>query len=136
MHRVIKFNTAYGIINKEIKQFLLIISKLAKLTYPIMVAQLLYTIYTLHSHPTDMAISGQEYPAPDGGYGYMVLFSSTMVAFLNDGVGNSFGIMMPHLLEDLKAGVAVTSVAPGLRMAMFMFTGGCCCCYCCCCCCF
>ncbi|KAK3763764.1 hypothetical protein RRG08_065728 [Elysia crispata] len=67
----------------------------------------------------------QQYPSPDGGYGYMVALSSSMITFLNDGVGNSFGILLPHLLEDLQASVTLASIAPGLRMAMFMFIGGC-----------
>ncbi|GFR83707.1 monocarboxylate transporter 12-like [Elysia marginata] len=63
-----------------------------------------------------------QYPPLDGGYGYVVVLSSTLVAFLNDGVGNSFGILMPHLLDDVSSNVAITSIAPGLRMAMFLFT--------------
>ena len=36
---------------------------------------------------------------PDGGYGWIIVFSSFMVSFLVDGVCYTFGIFFPHFLD-------------------------------------
>jgi hypothetical protein len=40
---------------------------------------------------------------PDGGWGWIVVFSGFLCVFMIDGVGYSFGILLPYLMEDFEA---------------------------------
>jgi hypothetical protein len=39
---------------------------------------------------------------PDGGWGWIVVFSGFLCVFMIDGVGYSFGILLPYLMEDFE----------------------------------
>lgn len=60
--------------------------------------------------------------APDGGWGWMVVFAVFMVNFLIDGCAGSFGILYPELLQEYNASPATTSMAGSLIVAVYLFS--------------
>lgn len=68
---------------------------------------------------TEMAADQQ---APDGGWGWMIVFAVFVGNFLIDGCAGSFGILYPELLEEFDASPAMTSMAGSLIVAVYLFS--------------
>lgn len=60
--------------------------------------------------------------APDGGWGWMIVFAVFVGNFLIDGCAGSFGILYPELLEEFDASPAMTSMAGSLIVAVYLFS--------------
>ncbi|XP_074599114.1 monocarboxylate transporter 1 [Brevipalpus obovatus] len=56
--------------------------------------------------------------APDGGYGWVIVFSSFMIHFLADGVTYTFGIFYVELLKNFSAGKGITAWVPSMMTGM------------------
>ncbi|KAH9519547.1 hypothetical protein Btru_002989 [Bulinus truncatus] len=61
----------------------------------------------------------------DGGYGWVIVTASFFNAFIIDGIGSSFGLLLPHMKEKFHASDFVMSFASSLFMAFLIM--GCAC---------
>ncbi|XP_076443067.1 uncharacterized protein LOC143281699 [Babylonia areolata] len=61
--------------------------------------------------------------APDGGWGWLVTVAGFLVAFIQDGIVTSFGLMLPELMDTFGTGVSLTSLPPGILVATFLLSG-------------
>lgn len=60
---------------------------------------------------------------PDGGWGWVVVFSSLMVSLITDGIGFSFGLLYVKFLEEFEASNAETSIIGSVFMSVPLLTG-------------
>lgn len=58
---------------------------------------------------------------PDGGWGWIVVFSAFLCVFMIDGVGYSFGILLPYLMEDFEALPSTTSLGGSIQSGALYF---------------
>ncbi|KAK7103911.1 uncharacterized protein [Littorina saxatilis] len=80
--------------------------------------------FDVHTQTDDVSTATDDSVlAPDGGWGWVVTFSSFMVAFIVDGMVTSFGLLLPELLTTYDAGMSLTSFAPAVIVAMFLLSG-------------
>ena len=63
------------------------------------------------------------YRPPDGGWGWMVVFSSFMCVFTMDGIANTFGILRPALIEHFDSDDATISWVGSLLCGLYMLSG-------------
>ena len=63
--------------------------------------------------------------APDGGYGWVVLFASFLVNFLVDGVGCSVGIFILEFLNEFEESKSKTAWIASVLNGMYLFIGMC-----------
>ena len=61
--------------------------------------------------------------APDGGWGWMVVFAGFMVHFLLDGINYTFGILLPSLVEDFDSEPGTVVWAGSLLVGVNMLSG-------------
>ena len=65
--------------------------------------------------------------APDGGYGWVIVFLGFMVSVLADGVNYSFGLFYTVYIMEFQANGAdvawVGSIASGIYVGIMMLTG-------------
>lgn len=62
-------------------------------------------------------------PAPDGGWGWMVVFASFMIHLIADGVTYTFGIFYFELLQYFSSGKALTAWVPSIMTGMTFAIG-------------
>ncbi|XP_060518855.1 monocarboxylate transporter 12 [Cylas formicarius] len=62
-------------------------------------------------------------PAPDGGWGWMVVFGSFMIHVITDGVTYSFGIFYYEFLEYFKEGKSLTSWILSILVGVTLCSG-------------
>ncbi|XP_056642871.1 monocarboxylate transporter 12-like [Diorhabda sublineata] len=60
---------------------------------------------------------------PDGGWGWIVVFSSLLVSMIADGVSLSFGLLFPEFLIEFKASSSDTSWIGSLFLAVPLISG-------------
>ena len=60
---------------------------------------------------------------PDGGWGWVVVFSSFICLCVLDGAAYTFGVFLDPLIEEMKEGRGQTSLAGSLLVSTYMFTG-------------
>lgn len=60
---------------------------------------------------------------PDGGYGWVIVFASFMCNMVVDGVGYSFGILLPELLKEYNASKGKTALVGALLPGTTMLVG-------------
>lgn len=72
---------------------------------------------------TDTIDSDKIVAAPDGGWGWVVVFAAFMCAFVIDGVTNSFGVFYVEFLDYFQADKAVTALAGSLVCGCFLTFG-------------
>ncbi|XP_030763164.1 monocarboxylate transporter 14-like isoform X2 [Sitophilus oryzae] len=60
---------------------------------------------------------------PDGGWGWVVVFASTVLSMIADGVAFSFGLLYVEFLEEFGASNSATSWIGSLFMAVPLLTG-------------
>lgn len=58
---------------------------------------------------------------PDGGWGWIVVFSGFLCVFMIDGVGYSFGILLPYLMEDFEALPSTMSLGGSIQSGALYF---------------
>ena len=61
--------------------------------------------------------------APDGGWGWLVVFAGFMVHFLLDGINYTFGILLPSLVEDFHSEPGTVVWAGSLLVGVNMLSG-------------
>ena len=62
--------------------------------------------------------------APDGGWGWVVVFSSFFISFIVDGIGYSFGIIKPELDEHFHgSSKSTTAWAGSLLTGVYLIVG-------------
>lgn len=61
--------------------------------------------------------------APDGGYGWVVVFASFMCNFTVDGICYTFGLFMPYFMAEFHSGKAITALAGSLLSGCYMTAG-------------
>ena len=61
--------------------------------------------------------------APDGGYGWIVVFASFMCNFTVDGICYTFGLFLPYFMAEFNSGKAVTALAGSLLSGCYMTAG-------------
>ncbi|GFO11968.1 monocarboxylate transporter [Plakobranchus ocellatus] len=59
-------------------------------------------------------------PAPDGGYGWVVVVASFFNAFIIDGIGSCYGLIFPHVMEKFGTSASVASLAGSLFNALMI----------------
>lgn len=64
-----------------------------------------------------------EIDPPDGGYGWVVVFSSFCIHIITDGITYSFGVLFIQLLEEFKEGKGYTSWILSLMTGMTLCSG-------------
>lgn len=62
-------------------------------------------------------------PAPDGGYGWVIVFSAFLASVISDGISFSLGILYTELLEVFQESKSVTSWVPSLFYGMSLMGG-------------
>lgn len=62
-------------------------------------------------------------PAPDGGYGWVIVLSAFLVSFISDGLTLSFGVLFTELLEVFKESKGVTSIIASLFYGIPLLCG-------------
>lgn len=77
-----------------------------------------------HSQGSITEIS-EETPAPDGGWGWVIVLSSFMVSFLVDGMSYSFGVFLPTFLEYFESTKGTTSWAGSVLNGVYLTIGKC-----------
>ena len=60
---------------------------------------------------------------PDGGWGWVVVFSSFICLCVLDGAAYTFGVFLDPLIEEMGGGRGQTSLAGSLLVATYAFTG-------------
>lgn len=68
-----------------------------------------------------------EYPpssAPDGGYGWVIVFAVFFIHIILDGIQFSFGMLLPRIVEEFKASNAAVSWVVSMLMGTTFFCGG------------
>lgn len=58
---------------------------------------------------------------PDGGWGWIVVLSAFLCVFMIDGVGYSFGILLPYLMTDFEALPSTTSLGGSIQSGALYF---------------
>ena len=61
--------------------------------------------------------------APDGGYGWIVVFASFMCNFTVDGICYTFGLFLPYFMAQFNSGKAITALAGSLLSGCYMTAG-------------
>lgn len=61
--------------------------------------------------------------APDGGYGWIVVFASFMCNFTVDGICYTFGLFLPYFMAEFHSGKAITALAGSLLSGCYMTAG-------------
>lgn len=61
--------------------------------------------------------------APDGGYGWIVVFASFMCNFTVDGICYTFGLFLPYFMTEFHSGKAITALAGSLLSGCYMTAG-------------
>ncbi|GAU87242.1 hypothetical protein RvY_00124 [Ramazzottius varieornatus] len=61
--------------------------------------------------------------APDGGFGWVVVFGSFLVHVVMDGITYSFGALLPHLLDKFQAGEASTGAVGSTLFGVTLVVG-------------
>ncbi|XP_055304033.1 monocarboxylate transporter 12-like [Sitodiplosis mosellana] len=64
-----------------------------------------------------------EIEAPDGGYGWIVVFSSFCIHIITDGITYSFGVLFIQLLDEFKEGKGYTSWILSLMCGITLCSG-------------
>lgn len=62
-------------------------------------------------------------PAPDGGYGWVIVLSAFFVSFISDGLTLSFGVLFTELLEVFQESKGVTSIIASLFYGVPLLCG-------------
>lgn len=79
---------------------------------------------SLPSIPDEKQDAEEEKPVlPDGGWGWVVVFSSLMVSLITDGIGFSFGLLYVKFLEEFESSNAETSIIGSVFMSVPLLTG-------------
>ena len=77
----------------------------------------------LTNPPTDTSSMSQQTRAPDGGYGWVVVFAVFMIHVILDGVTFSFGMLFPPILEEFNATKSTASWVVSMLMGTTFFCG-------------
>lgn len=72
--------------------------------------------------PDDQEIHDEESHAPDGGWGWVVVFSSFMCNAMIVGLTNSFGVFLDPLVEFYNSKVPTVSLVGSLMLSSYMVT--------------
>ncbi|CAH1787189.1 unnamed protein product [Owenia fusiformis] len=63
-------------------------------------------------------------PMPlDGGYGWVIVFASFVIQALQDGICNSYGIFLEHIVAEYGGGRGKTALAGSLLVGVFLMIG-------------
>ena len=62
-------------------------------------------------------------PSPDGGWGWVVVLAGFLVHFFLDGIGYSFGILLPALVEDFNSEPGTVVWSGSLLVGTNMMSG-------------
>jgi hypothetical protein len=65
-----------------------------------------------------------ESKAPDGGYGWVIVFAVFCIHIILDGVQFSFGMLFPHILEEFSASKTAAGWIVSMLMGTTFFCGG------------
>lgn len=60
---------------------------------------------------------------PDGGWGWVIVFSSFFMNVIVDGVCYSYGILLPHLIEAFDSSLTVMSLGGAVLLSTYMMSG-------------
>lgn len=60
---------------------------------------------------------------PDGGRGWIIVFSSFFMNFIVDGICYSYGILLPELVQEFGASPALLSLGGALLLGTYMMSG-------------
>ena len=76
----------------------------------------------LPTSPTSSVMSPHP-PAPDGGWGWVVVFASFVIQSLTIGITYTFGILFVELLDVFDAGESTTAWIGSIQPALLYMTG-------------
>ena len=62
-------------------------------------------------------------PPPDGGYGWVIAVASLLCNAVVDGTCATFGVLLPHLQDYYREGMAKTAFVGSLMPGMFLSSG-------------
>ncbi|XP_030763158.1 monocarboxylate transporter 14-like [Sitophilus oryzae] len=82
------------------------------------------SLSTRSSSPSSSSSEEDDQPKiPDGGWGWMVVFSSTILSMIADGISFSFGLLYGEFLKEFNASNSATSWIGSLFLAVPLLTG-------------
>ncbi|VDD89232.1 unnamed protein product [Enterobius vermicularis] len=61
--------------------------------------------------------------APDGGYGWIIVFTSFMIHFICDGISFSFGILFPQIQENFNTTTTMSGIIGSIFLSMPLLLG-------------
>ena len=60
---------------------------------------------------------------PDGGWGWVIVFSSLMCNILVDGIGLAYGVLLPKFAEHFQASKSKVSLVGSLMIGTYLCAG-------------
>ena len=60
---------------------------------------------------------------PDGGWGWVIVFSSFFMNMIVDGICYSYGVLMPELIEIFNTSTAMMSLGGAMLLGTYMMSG-------------
>lgn len=62
-------------------------------------------------------------PPPDGGYGWVIVFASFMCNLVVDGIGYSFGVFLPELVNYFEVGKGTVALVGSILAGSLLAVG-------------